>query len=99
MYGTVMIGTLAGSPQEGIEAVRRDLAAWVEDIGRDAGFVDELVLQADDGRVVMAVRFASREAYRALADDPRQDEWYRNRLRPLLSGDPEWIDGTWVLEG
>jgi quinol monooxygenase YgiN len=33
--------------------------------------------------------------YRANADDPAQDAWYR-RLRETLDDDPDWMDGTFV---
>ncbi len=41
--------------------------------------------------------FSSRETYRANADDPAQDKWYR-KLRDLLEADPKWNDGE-VLAG
>ena len=44
----------------------------------------------------MATRFASKQDYWALADNPDQDEWYRTSLAPLLDGDPTWIDGDWT---
>jgi hypothetical protein len=41
------------------------------------------------------VRFNSKAEYEALADDPRQDEWWRTQMMPLLDGEPEWVDGEW----
>lgn len=48
---------------------------------------------AEEGvRYIVAI-FDDRDAYRANADDPAQDEWYR-RMRSHLAADPEWMDGT-----
>jgi len=41
--------------------------------------------------------FRDRESYRANADDPDQDAWYK-RLCALLEADPEWEDGV-ILGG
>lgn len=92
MYGTVMIARLT-LPVNELEARRKK---WEEERGRMAGHVDTQVMAADDGRVVMMARFESKEKYLALADDPRQSEWYESELMPILDGEPEWIDGTWL---
>jgi hypothetical protein len=52
-------------------------------------------MRTDDGRVVVAVRFDSKHAYEALADDPEQDTWWREKMRPILDEDPMWVDGHW----
>jgi hypothetical protein len=91
MYGTVMIGR-SSTP---IETLREVSAAWKTAIGTDAGFIDERVLQAGDGRIVMCVRFKDEAAYKALADNPAQNTWWAESMAPLLDGEPEWIDGTW----
>ena len=94
MYGTVMIGRLA--PGASAETLDQTLQAW-SDRERADGFVDAHVLVSDDAsQVVIATRFASKEQYWALADNPDQDQWYRTTLAPLLDGDPTWIDGTWT---
>ena len=62
------------------------------------GFVDEVALFSDDGRMVVAVRFESKEAYKALADDPSQNEWWTTVMTPMLDGEPEWIDGDWQYD-
>jgi len=90
MYGTVMVGRLRGS----IEEMQRVNEEWLE--LRIPGFVREETLLGEDGRtVISAVFFESRDAYRRLADDPRQDEFWRTRFLPLLEGEPQWFDGTW----
>jgi hypothetical protein len=93
MYGTVMIARLA----DGVSAddVQKAGVDWRQS-RQVAGFVDDRVLQADDGRIVLAVRFESKDAYLKLADDPAQDEWWTNTMRPMLAADPEWIDGEWT---
>jgi hypothetical protein len=93
MYGTTMIASLKGDRA----AMERELSAWVAVRGPEVpGFLDARLLFADDGTtVVNTVRFASREDYERLADDPRQDEWYTERIRPLIEGEARWIDGDW----
>jgi hypothetical protein len=92
VYGTVMIAKPKGSAQEFQAAGDR----WSAERGQAAGWVGTDLLAADDGRIVMAVKFESKDAYDRLADDPTQDEWYRTVLAPMLDGDPEWIDGHWI---
>jgi hypothetical protein len=91
MYGTVMIGTLKVPYDEVVRAEKE----W--DAQRQVpGYVRVDLLRADDGQtIVMAVQFESKEQYVALADDPRQDEWWRTVMAPMLDGEPQWIDGTW----
>jgi hypothetical protein len=35
-----------------------------------------------------------RDAYRRLAEDAEQDQWYSERIAPHVA-DVRWIDGTW----
>lgn len=94
MYGTTMIGTLA----DGVSAdkVRAELKAWEQE-RRPDGYQSSHVLISDDGRTVVNVAvFDSKEAYVALADDPGQDQWWREHYAPLLQGEPRWIDGDWI---
>ena len=92
MYGTVMIAR----PAVSIDEMKRRSEKWETERGPQVGYIDQWVMAADDGRLVMAVRFATKAAYQALADDPSQDEWWRTEMMPLLQGDPEWIDGEWL---
>jgi hypothetical protein len=90
-YGTVMIGRLAVPIEEALNAARQ----WADE-RKVPGFRHEDIMLCDDGvTVVMAVKFASKADYDALADDPAQDAWYTERLRPLLAEDPQWLDGHW----
>ena len=91
MYGTVMISRTTATLNE----MRPLVTAWVEAIGRDAGFVDERILDPGDGRLVVCVRFRDEASYKALADNPKQHEWWTQTVAPLLEGDQEWIDGHW----
>lgn len=91
MYGTVMIGKLKGDPGEMMRAAEK----WNAE-RQVPGYVRSDTLIGDDGQtIVMAVQFESKEQYLALADDPKQDEWYQSVAAPMLDGEPTWIDGTW----
>lgn len=92
MYGTVMTAQLAGS----LDEVREALRQWERE-RQVPGFVDAHVLLAEDGvTVIESVRFATKAQYQALADDPEQDRWWRERFAPLLASEPTWVDGTWI---
>jgi hypothetical protein len=91
VFGTVMVARSSAS----LEAIRAVVAEWRTELGDEHGFVDERVLVGDDGLFVMTVRFRDRAAYQGLADDPRQDVWWRERMAPLLEGEPSWFDGEW----
>jgi hypothetical protein len=92
MYGTVMIAKTKATPDQ----VKASTERWAKERGPSVGFVDEWLMTADDGRIVMAVRFESKDAYLALADDPAQNEWWQTEVAPLLDGEPDWIDGHWA---
>lgn len=93
-YGTVMIARLAAGKT--VDDWQEGLEQWKAERNVD-GFQSEYVLVGDDGRqLVSCVVFESEKAYRSLADDPEQDVWWREKVMPLLDGDPTWIDGTWV---
>jgi len=91
VYGTVMIGKTHATNEQLLALTRE----WAEAKGNGVGYVDQWVLRTDDGQVVVAVRFASKQAYDKLADDPDQDTWYQEKLRPMLDDDPTWFDGEW----
>ena len=91
MYGTVMIGRTSAT----LDDLRPLFDAWVDAIGRAAGFIDERILADGEGRIVMCVRFRDEASYKALADNPKQHEWWTQTMAPLLDGDQQWIDGDW----
>ena len=91
-YGTVMVAKVKAG---GVEKVRAAGQRWLAERAPVVrGFEDEWVLVGDDGTVVIAVRFASKEDYAALADDPAQDAFWREHMAPILE-DVRWVDGTW----
>jgi hypothetical protein len=91
VYGTVMVGRL----RAGVEDMQKVNEEWLD--LRVPGFVKEETLAGDDGRtVVSVVFFESKEAYQRLASDPAQDAFWRERLAPLLDGEPQWFDGAWL---
>ena len=93
-YGTIMIGKLkaTGTSQSLVDALKK----WEE--RKVPGFQGNYTLLSDDRpTVVSCVTFESKESYLALANKPEQDEWWRTVMAPMLDGDPQWIDGEWVL--
>ncbi len=93
MYGTVMIAKLKGS----LEDLRQIEKEWEAEYPAK-GFVGQDILVGDDGETVVSiVRFASKAEYVALADNPKQDDWWRTKMQPLLGDDVQWIDGEWEL--
>jgi heme-degrading monooxygenase HmoA len=64
------------------------------------GYVNTYVLRPDErpDELILVAVFRDRESYRANADDPEQDKWYR-QLREHLQADPEWTDGEVVFAG
>jgi L-rhamnose mutarotase len=91
-YGTIMIGRLADGAT--VEQWMAGVEEWQQARKVD-GFSGEYTFLADDGRLFSCVIFESKEQYQRLADDPDQDRWWSEKTRPLLAGEPEWIDGTW----
>ena len=49
-------------------------------------------LDSDSRNHIMVAVFQDKASYRANADDPEQDKWFRE-LRQHLESDPEWNDG------
>lgn len=94
MYGTVMIARLSVS----VDEMRKRAAAWEAERGPSVGYIDQWVMAADDGQMVLAVRFESKEKYLALADDPAQNTWWEKEVMPLLANEPQWIDGEWITD-
>jgi antibiotic biosynthesis monooxygenase (ABM) superfamily enzyme len=93
MYGTVARLKLQPDKEEEFiaqNAVYKDLNI--------PGFIATAVYRADagDGEYWMAVVFDSKESYRANAEDPAQDQRFR-QLQSLLASEPEWHDGEVIL--
>jgi quinol monooxygenase YgiN len=98
--GTAMYGTLARMRiRPGSESAIQELEReWFRTRGRSVKGVGPSYILAPDGdagsRWLVAI-FDDEAAYKANADDPEQDAWYRQMRQHLLE-DPEWIDGTWT---
>jgi hypothetical protein len=91
-YGTVLLARVRPGKEDDL---RKAGDRWVAERAPVVrGFEGVWVMIADDGSVVHAVRFASKEDYAALADDRAQDAFWQEHFAPLLE-DVRWIDGTW----
>lgn len=62
-------------------------------------YVGMCVYRLDQGsnEYVLVVAFKDKESYHANANDPAQDQRYR-QFRALLEADPEWNDGEIVYQ-
>ena len=98
MYGTIArMRPKAGHEQEVLnlmEQWNRERKPSVQ--GAVGGYM--LRPDRDPREVVLLALFESRETYRANADDPEQDRWYRG-LREHLEADPTWEDGEITAAG
>lgn len=96
MYGTIArLHPMAGRESE-LEGL---MEGWQRDRGDSVrGLVASYLYRPDRNpydrpTLFLVAVFTDRESYRANADDPAQDAWYR-KLRATLDDDPEWMDGT-----
>ena len=92
MYGTMARIRVRPGHGEQLEALGREFEEQRRP--RVDGFVCSYLLTPDghpDERLLLAV-FRDRASYRANADDPEQDRWFR-RWREHMAADPEWTDG------
>lgn len=98
MYGTIFrMKVKPGQEQKVIELVDQ----WYRERRPHVkGAIADFLLKPDrkKGEMVGVAVFQDRETYRANANDPEQDKWYR-RLRECLQADPEWEDGEYVAGG
>jgi heme-degrading monooxygenase HmoA len=93
MYGTVARLRIRPGAEE-------DLARYADEVtsaDTPPGMVAECLYRtdADPREFILAVAFASKEAYWANAGSPEQHARYE-RLRQLLDAEPEWADGEIV---
>lgn len=95
MYGTIFrMKVKPGQEQKVIEVMKEwDRVRKPKVKGAIAGFL--LKPDKKSGEFIGVAVFKDRAAYRANADDPEQDKWYR-KLRELLQADPAWEDGEYV---
>ncbi len=83
--------------------VKPGMEERLQDIGRQQGpavpgmvFQHVYQMDADPREFYLVVAFESREAYRANATSPEQNERYQ-QYRELLESEPEWHDGEIVF--
>lgn len=62
------------------------------------GAIKSLMLKSEKvpGEFLGIVVFKDKDSYKANANDPEQDKWYR-QFRELLQSDPEWNDGEYII--
>jgi len=69
------------------------MRAMMDDARQIDGFVSAYICDTGGDELWGVAVFRDEKTYRANANDPEQDKWYR-RLREHLEADPEWHDGT-----
>lgn len=95
MYGTIArLHPLPGRDDE----LRALSETFERERGQVAGYRASYLFRPDEnpyGRptVFLVAMFDDKATYRANADDPAQDAFYR-KMRALLADDPDWADGT-----
>lgn len=90
MYGTIAkMKVMKGA----LEEIRK-----METGRQPEGFVETLVFQSDDdaNELWLIAIFRDKESYFANAHSPEQDQEFQ-RVRALLTSDPEWHDGEVVF--
>jgi hypothetical protein len=93
MYGSIFkIRPKAGKEQ--------DIVRMTEEWARERqpkvkGSLGGCLYKLDNGGLMGVGIFQSKEDYRANAESPEQDAFYR-RWRELMESDPEWNDGEIV---
>jgi quinol monooxygenase YgiN len=90
MFGTIARAKIKPDNRKAFEEVmaRQMSAAPIE------GFVAGYTVWPEkmDDEVILVAVFRDRESYMRNADDPAQDDRFRE-MRALLESDPEWTDG------
>lgn len=92
MYGTI---ALCHVRPDNVDKLRA-LAAAEDELAIE-GYLGTDLLMVDNHpeTVLMVVRFADRDTYRANADSADQDTRYQD-FRALMEDDPVWYDGQWA---
>src|SRR5690606_25945242 len=98
MYGSIFRMKVKPGRDEQVVDLYRE---WERDRQpKVKGALGSFLMRTDRDRntLVGVAVFQDKQAYRANADDPEQDRWYR-RLRENLEEDPEWTDGEYIAGG
>jgi quinol monooxygenase YgiN len=91
MFGTIARFTVQTGKEDEFLAIGEQ---WTRERGESTGQVVEYVFKVEGRQreyLVVGI-FRDRDTYRANAQDPETDRWYR-RMRAVLEADPEWNDG------
>ncbi|RIK38714.1 MAG: hypothetical protein DCC58_16290 [Chloroflexi bacterium] len=94
MYGTVARMKVAAGQEQAFEKLGEH---WSTEFAAASGQVAEYVFRLDGrpGEYLLVAIFPDRASYRANAENPATDQFYR-QMRALLAADPEWNDGEVV---
>lgn len=97
MYGTIAMTKVKPGRET---AVQEWMERWWTDrrpnvAGARASYLYRS--DSDPSQLMVAVVFDSKEQYRANAEDPEQDRWFRE-LAENFEGEPQWMDGD-ILAG
>lgn len=92
MYGTVARMTAIPGSEESLQEMSNQIEQ-ADFNGMVASYVYQMDSNPDE--YYIAVIFESKEAYVANAESPEQNARYE-KLRALLTADPEWHDGEIV---
>ncbi|HWO73204.1 MAG TPA: antibiotic biosynthesis monooxygenase [Dehalococcoidia bacterium] len=92
MYGTIALMRPKPGQEDALKALFERW--WTERRPKVKGAIASTIYRnvSNPSEIMVAVVFDSEENYKANAEDPEQDAWYR-QLRDLLEADPRWIDG------
>jgi quinol monooxygenase YgiN len=96
MYGTVATMRAKAGHEQELQRLNQQFDA---DRARAVpGFIASYVFKTDrdPSEFVLVAVFRDRETYRANAEDPEQDRWFR-QLREHLEADPAWTDSEVVF--
>ena len=98
MYGTIFqLKAKPGQEEKLVEVFKE----W-EDTRKPntQGAVATCLMKKDEGsdEFIGVAIFSNKDTYRANAEDPAQDIWYR-KMRELLESDPVWNDGEFLYLG
>ncbi len=97
MFGTIFWARPKPGEEKAVEAVMDRF--WKERAPKVKGARASYMLHKTNGEILGFAIFDDEATYRANANDPEQDKWYRE-LRSHLEADPAWNDGeirAWSL--
>jgi len=93
VYGTIALMRPKAGQEDALKAMFERW--WTERRPKVKGAIASTIYRNvnNPAEIMVAVVFDSEENYKANADDPEQDKWYREMVQ-LLEGEPRWIDGV-----